>query len=195
MTDDYHMKPKHPGLTFLFATLTLASLACAIFVGGPDYPAQPIPFSTEAVDSLKTQIEQAMITGAETGTVTLQINESQLTSYLTLKLNEQANPPFTDPQVFLRNGQMQMFGKIQRGVFTANMAIVMNVTVSEAGQTQIEIASADFGPFPAPEGLNSAISSAISEAFTGSLGPVATGFRLETIAIADGIMTLTGRIK
>jgi hypothetical protein len=33
------------------------------------------------------------------------------------------------------------------------------------------------------------------EAFTGSFGPVATGLRIETITIADGIMTLTGRIR
>jgi hypothetical protein len=35
----------------------------------------------------------------------------------------------------------------------------------------------------------------ITEAFTGSLGPVATGFRLESIDIANGLMTVTGRIK
>jgi hypothetical protein len=35
----------------------------------------------------------------------------------------------------------------------------------------------------------------IKEAYTGALGPVATGFRLETIVIANGTMTLTGRTK
>ncbi|MBI5840411.1 MAG: hypothetical protein HZB19_09940 [Chloroflexi bacterium] len=189
------MKLKINPITFLFITLALTSLACTIFVGGPEYPANPLPFSADAVEGLRLQIEQAMITGAETGVVTLQIDENQLTSYLTLKLQEQTNPPFTDPQVFLRDGQMQIYGKIQRGIFMANMLITLNVTVDETGKPKIEIASADFGPFPAPEGLNSAISSVIDEAFTGSLGPVAIGFRLETITIADGIMTLTGRIK
>jgi len=59
----------------------------------------------------------------------------------------------------------------------------------------MQIVSADFGPVPAPEGINNAVSAIIDEAFTGSFGPVAVGFRLETITIADGIMTLTGRIK
>jgi hypothetical protein len=53
----------------------------------------------------------------------------------------------------------------------------------------------DFGPFPAPEGLNSTVSAFVQEAFTGALGPAAIGFRLETVTIADGVMTLTGRIK
>jgi hypothetical protein len=91
---------------------------------------------------------------------------------------------------------MQMYGKINRGMLAANMLITMNVNVDpDTGLPKIEIASADFGPLPAPEGLNSAISAVIDEAFTGSLGPVAIGFRLESIAIADGTMTLTGRIK
>jgi hypothetical protein len=189
------MRNKQHALPLLLITLILTSLACTIFVGGPAYPANSIPFSMEAVESLRAQVEQAMLTGAETGVVTLQLNESQLTSYLVLKLQEQADPPFTDPQVLLRNGQMQIFGRLQRGVFTANMAIVLNVTVDETGKQKFGIASADFGPFPAPEGMNTAISAIIEEAYTGSLGPVATGFRIETVTIADGTMTLTGRIK
>jgi hypothetical protein len=176
--------------------LLLASLACTVFVGGPDYPAQSVPFSSDEVQNMRTQIEEALNAGAETGVVTLQITESQLTSYMTLKMQEQPNPPFSDPQVLLRNGQMQMYGKINRGMFAANMVITMNVNVDQTtGLPKIEIASADFGPFPAPEGLNAAISAVIGEAFTGSVGPVAIGFRLESITIADGIMTLTGRIK
>lgn len=190
------MKTKTSSLTFLFTILVLASLACTISAGGPDYPAQPVPFSMDEVQNMRTQIEQAFLAGAESGIITLQITESQLTSYMTLKLQEQTNPPFTEPQILLRNGQMQMYGKVVRGMFTANILITMNVSIDQTtGMPKIEIASADFGPFPAPEGLNNAISSIISEAFTGSLGPVAIGFRLESITIADGVMTMTGRIK
>jgi hypothetical protein len=190
------MEIKKHSLTFLFIVLLLTSLACKIAVGGPEYPTQTVPVSTEEVQSMQTQIDQAMTAGAETGVITLQITESQLTSYMTLKMQEKTNPPFTEPQVFLRNGQMQLYGKIDRGMFTANMLITMNINIDPAtGMPKIEIASADFGPVPAPDGLNDAVSAIIDEAFTGSLGPVAIGFRLESIAIADGIMTLTGRIK
>jgi len=190
------MKTKKLSLTFFFLLLLLTSLACTIFVGGPDYPAQTIPVSTDEVQSMQTQIEQAFASGAESGIVTLEISESQLTSYMAQKMQEKESPPFTDPQVLLRDGQMQMYGKINRGMLAANMRIAMNVSVdTETNLPKIEITEADFGPFPMPEGLNTAISAVIGEAFTGPLGPVATGFRLETITIADGIMTLTGRIK
>lgn len=190
------MKTKTSSLTLSIVSLVLASLACTIFVGGPDYPAQTVPFSPDEAQNMHTQIEQAFLAGAETGVVTLQITESQLTSYLTLKMQEKADPPFTEPQILLRNGQMQMYGKVARGMFAANFLITMNVGIDETtGLPKIEIASADFGPIPAPEGLNTAISSIIEETFTGSLGPVAIGFRLESITIADGVMTMTGRIK
>ena len=189
------MKQIRFSLLIFPVSLTLASLACRIFVGGPDYPATPIPFSMEAIESFNQQMQQAVESGAQSGLVTLQVNESQLTSYLALKLQSQPNPPFSEPQVLLRDGRMQILGKVQQGIFQANIAIILNVGIDEAGLPKIQVVSADFGPFPAPEGLNEAISSVISEAYTGTLGPVATGFRLETISIADGNMTLTGRVK
>jgi hypothetical protein len=149
----------------------------------------------EAVDSFNQQVQNDMSVGAETGVFNLQINEEQLTSYLTLKMQEQANPPFTEPQVLLRDGQMQIFGKIQRGYFLANMAVILSVGINETGLPKIEVVSADFGPFPAPQGVNEAIGAIVGEAFTGSFGPAAIGLRVDGITIADGVMTLTGRIK
>jgi hypothetical protein len=188
---------KNQKFLYLFITiLIMSSLACSINVGGPEYPAQTVPASPADAQALQDMIQQAIITGAETGVITLSITEAQLTGFMAEKLAQQTNPPFSDPQILLRNGQMQMYGKITQGWFTANMLITMNVTIDEiSGQPKIAITSADFGPFPAPEGINNAISAIIEEAFTGSFGPVAVGFRLQTIAIADGIMTVTGRIK
>jgi hypothetical protein len=190
------MKQKTNSLTIFFSTLVLATLACGIFIGGPEYPAQSIPVSPDEVTNMQAQIEQAFLAGAETGMVTIQITESQLTSFLALKTQGQENPPFTEPQILLRDGQMQMYAKANSGVFTANMLITMNVGIDPAtGMPSITIASADFGPIDAPEGMNKAISKIIEEAFTGSFGPIATGIRIESISIADGVMTLVGRIK
>lgn len=189
------MKTKNSIYLFILS-LVVSSLACSINIGGPEYPTQTVPASPADAQTLRDMIQESMITGAETGVITLSITESQLTGFMAEKISQQTNPPFTDPQILLRNGQMQMYGKITRGWFTANMLITMNVTIDEiSGQPKIQIASADFGPFPAPEGINNAISAIIDEAFTGSFGPVAVGFRLQTITIADGIMTVTGRIK
>lgn len=179
----------------VLTALLLATLACSIFVGGPEYPEGAIPVSAEAVQSLQAQIEAAVLVGAQTGTVTLYINEEQLTSYIALKMATQANPAFRDPQVYLRDGQMQIYGKVERGYLNANVLVSLNVGVDELGQPKIEIAAADFGPFPAPDGLKQSLTALVTEAYTGSLGPVATGFRLDGISTANGLMTVTGRIK
>ncbi|NJC98529.1 MAG: hypothetical protein C3F07_10230 [Anaerolineales bacterium] len=189
-------------LSLFLLTLVLASLACTVFVGGPDYSDRtPIPVSAEAAESLKEEIRRAFEAGASTGEVTIQITEPQITSVLALRLQSDQNlqqdskPLITDPQVYLRDGQMQIFGKTQQGMFTANIGIVVTVGIDETGKPKIEVSSADFGPFPTPDGIKEAISAMIEEAYTGSLGPVATGLRIQNITIADGIMTVTGRIR
>ena len=178
-----------------FILLIFSTLACSLFIGGPEFPDELVPVSAEEVVGLKVQIETALLTAAETGQVTIQITEPQLTSYLAFKMAEREDPPFSDPQVFLRDGQMKIYGKVERGFWNANVLITLNVYIDEEGQPKLEIVSADFGPFEAPNGLKQTLTAIITEAYTGSLGPVATGFRLENITIENGLMTVIGRIK
>ena len=197
------MKINRLGLPLFLLSLIITSLACTIFVGGPDYSnLPPIPVSAEAAESIKAEIKRAFEAGLETGVVTINITEPQITSYLAARLQTDPSlqqsdkkPLMTDPQVYLRDGQMQIYGKTQQGIFTANIAIIVTMGVDANGQPLIEITSADFGPFPAPEGLKDAITAMVREAYTGSVGPVATGLRIETISIANGVMTITGRIR
>ncbi len=181
-------------LSILILSL-LVTLACTIETGGPDIPEQKIPVSAEAVESLKQHIEQAVVDGAETGVVYLFINEAQLTSYLAFELQKSPDPLFTDPQVYLRDNQMRIYGRTQQGMFAANVGIILEVGADELGKPKLQIVSADLGPLPLPSGFNDAITAIIEEAYTGSLGPVATGFRIEMIVIADGVLAIVGRIR
>ena len=191
------------GLTLFLAILVITSLACTVFVGGPDYSSlPPIPVSAEAVASIQDEIRRAVEAAAQTGVITVNLTEPQITSYLAARLQTDPSlqqsdkkPLITDPQVYLRDGQMQIYGKTMQGMFTANIGIIVNMGVDVNGQPQIDVVSADFGPFPAPEGLKEAITAMVREAYTGSLGPVATGLRIESISTANGVMTVTGRIR
>ena len=196
------MKQKQLALPTFLLILLFTSLACTVFVGGPDYSdLTPIPVSLEAAESLKEEMRRAFEAGAQTGVVTLNITEPQITSVLALRLLSDPNmqtdkkPIIAEPQVYLRDGQMKIYGKSQQGMFAANIGIIVNMGVDEFGKPKIEIVSADFGPLPAPAGINDALTAMIEEAYTGSIGPSATGLRIETITIANGIMTITGRIK
>jgi len=195
------MKPR--GLPLFLISIVLTSLACTVFVGGPDYSSlPPIPVSAEAAESIKAELQRALEAGAVTGEITFNLNEPQITSYLAARLQtdpnfqqSDRNPLITDPQVYLRDGQMQIYGKTRQGIFAANIGVIVKMGVDTSGQPQIEVVSADFGPFPAPKGLKEAITAMVREAYTGSLGPVATGLRIETISIANGVMTVAGRVR
>jgi hypothetical protein len=157
--------------------------------------------STEYAQSIRDEVQRAFEEGAETGSITLNLTEQQITSYLATRLQNDPSlqqndqPLISEPQVYLRDGQMQIYGKTQQGMFTANIGIIVSVGVDAEGQPDIEIVSADFGPLPAPEGLKETMEAMVREAYTGSLGPVATGLRIESISIANGIMTVSGRIR
>jgi len=158
--------------------------------------------SVEAAASIQEEIKRAVEAAAQTGVMTVNLTEPQITSFLAARLQTDPSlqqsdkkPLITDPQVYLRDGQMQIYGKTHQGIFAANIGIIVNMGVDANGKPQIDVVSADFGPLPAPEGLKDAITAMVREAYTGSLGPVATGLRIETITIANGIMTVTGRIK
>jgi hypothetical protein len=189
------MKIKNHFILLSILSIALASLACTVFVGGPDYPSTPIAISTEAVANLDQQLQAAQTAAAQSGVITLSINETQITSLLAAKLNEQTDPFIRNPQVTLRNGEIQVYGKATQGNLEANVRIVLSAALDGDGKPLITVTSADFGPLPAPEGLNNTISAFIGQAFTGSIGPAAIGMRLESINIADGVMTLSGRIK
>jgi hypothetical protein len=196
------MKKTNLALPFFLLTIILTSLACTMNVGGPDYSdLPPVPVSTEYAQSIEDEVLRAFQEGAQTGTISLNLTEQQLTSYIATKLQSDprlqrdGQPLISEPQVYLRDGQMKIYGKTQQGMFTANIGIIVDVGVDENGQPKVDIASADFGPLPAPEGLRDTVAAMIREAYMGSLGPIATGLRIETIQIADGVMTVSGRLK
>jgi uncharacterized protein YpmS len=183
-------------LLLVFIVLALASLACTIGIGGPQSPYEEVPVSLEDAQSLQAQFEQAMKQGTSSGVVSFVVTERQLTSALAFRLAADAeNALLTNPQVYLRDGQIQIYGTAQQGSFSAGVRILITATVNESGTPVLSVQSVDLGPLPAPEGLNSAITAMVSEAFTGAMGPVAIGFRMERITIENGQMLVQGRIK
>ena len=186
------MKKAIPGA---ICALLAATLACSIFIGGPAYPEGGAPLPTETSQSLQDQIEQALASASGSGEVSLDITEGQLTSFLQSRVAQQQHPVLTDPRVYLRNGEMKIFGHAQSGIFNANVSMTLQASIDAEGQPHIDVTRTDFGPIKAPKALNDAMTSFVQEAFTGWLGPVATGFRLEHITIGDGVMTVSGRIK
>jgi hypothetical protein len=172
-----------------------ATMACSIFVGGPALPDPPVAAPPDAFQALQSEIETAVLNSLTSGALRLSITQEQLTAFLVSRLSSQADPLITDPQVVLRNGEMIIHGRARSWIFEANIAVTTAFSIDEDGRPEILISHAELGPLPMPTALRDAIAVALNEALTGAVGPVALGFRLETIDIGDGNMTLTGRLR
>jgi hypothetical protein len=151
--------------------------------------------STEAITSLEEQIQVAQAIATQSGVVKLSVTETQITSLLAARLNEQTDPFIRNPQVYLRDGLIQVYGIVTQGNLEANARVTISVTIDAQGKPVFTVTSIDLGPIPAPTGLNDTISASIGELFTKSLGESANNIRFETINIADGVMTISGKVQ
>ena len=179
------------------AVLALAatSMACSIFLGGPAAPESAGQDSPDGAESLQTTLERAISDGLTSGTISVSISQQQLTEFIAARLSGQVNPTITDPRVVLADGELTLFGRAQMGFLEANTAVTADFVVDETGMPKFRIGHAEVGPFQMPQALKDAIAATVDETLTGYLGPVATGFRLESIEIHDGSMTVTGRLR
>lgn len=175
--------------------LATASLACNLGRRADNTPAPLIPVSTEAVQSLEETAVNSYNQLQQTGKVNLTVTEEQLTSMVALELEQQGTEGFSNPQVFLRDGQIQLTGDIQTQGISAPAKMVMEVDVDDNGRPKVRIVSANVGPFPVPDSLVETVETRLNQAFQKELDEKAPNMVVESIVIADGSMTVTGHTR
>lgn len=175
--------------------LAAASMACQIDVGGPEPPGDPIPVSTEAAGELEQAWESAVVAAAGSGRLTILLNEAQLTSFVAFRLEAQEDPLLTAPQVYLRDGMIEIYGHTQQGVLAADVLITVTPVLQPDGTISFDVTSADLGPLPAPASLRQSVSAMLTEALTSPLGSLATGFRITTLVVDGGEVAVVGEIR
>jgi len=178
-----------------FLSLAAGSLACQLNIGGPTAPGYPIPSTDELAQSFKGEWDTILQNADETDEVMLIITEAQLTSFLAQRLSSQDNAFIDNPQVYLRDGTLQIYGTVTQFYMQTSILISIVPVINNDGELSFEIVSADLGPLPMPDGLRSSISNILTEAFTGNIGPLATGVRIQSIAIDNGELALVGTLR
>ena len=175
--------------------MILASMACQLQIGGPNAPDPPALASPDSAQPLDQAWDSALEAAEQTGEVQFIVSESQLDAFLGQELEAGAAPFLMQPQVYLRQGQIQIYGVSTQAGIEARVRIAIAPTLDSDGRLGFELASAEFGPLPAPDALKEAISKVLSEAMTGTLGSFVTGVRVTSIAISDGQMAIVGKIR
>lgn len=181
-------------IILLATSLGLASLACSLDLGGPQPSGPPIQVKPKAAATLGSVWESAVLNAVDQE-VTVIIDEKQLTAYLALRMQQIAGPIHIGPQVFLRDGLMRVYGVTSQGPFRASFLLTISPEVDSDGNISFDLTEAELGPLAAPEWLRNSLSTFLTEAFTGELGPMATGIRINTIAISDGEMAIVGKLR
>lgn len=182
-------------LSIFIVLLVLASLACTMFQGPPEKPAETIPVTTEAAGDLEEDVEAAAEQASATGQVELRLTEAQVTSYLALKLQEQQDLGISTPQIYLRDGKVQAYAVIEQELGTFALYFEIVPQIMEGGQPRLVITNVFVGDVAAPDALVAQIQQYVDEAYINFTGSAGSKFVAESITIADGIMTIKGKVK
>jgi hypothetical protein len=172
-----------------------ASLACNLGLNGVKTPEPRIPVSTEAVQSLEETAANSYNEFQQTGQVNLTVTEEQLTSVVALELAKQETDSISNPQVLLRDGQIQLSGDVHTQGISAPGRVIMEVDVDSDGRPGLRIVSATVGPFPLPDSLLENVETRLNRAFLQKLDEMAPNLVVESVVIADGSMTISGHTR
>lgn len=173
--------------------LCVAALACGPGLASPTPPGSPIPVTTEAAGQLESAWQTA-VASPQNGQVTVVMTEQQLTSYAALKLAANPQSPIQNPQIFLRNGQMSIYGTAKANSVVLPIAIALSVAPAADGTVSVTIQSISFGPLPAPASLRDTLTSTLNQLISGQVTSGNSNFKVTDIKIGDGQMTVTGTI-
>jgi hypothetical protein len=184
-------KKRFIGLTL---ALMLAAVACNLGASAEPVSEPPLEAVTEVVGDLVESWKQAFEEAEQTGVLTISITEQQMSTFVAVAAAQ--NPAFllANPQVDMRDGEMEVSGSYSSGPVNAQAEIIMEVSVNAEGIPVIEVTSARVGPLPVPPELLTTVSDAINDAVTGELVSTATGFTLVSIVITEGLLTISGTL-
>lgn len=184
-------------LLLVFTVLLVTSLACNLGTSDsrPPEQATPIAVTTESVEELKENLHDAATQASTSGEVTVVFDEEQLTSLVAFELQKQEEQVFQDPQVYLRDGQIQLYGNAVQGGIELPVSIIATLAVTDQGAPRYEIVSATAGPVPLPQSILDQLTERMDQVIENQLDPENSGMIVEDIVIAGGKMTVTGRAR
>lgn len=184
-------------LILVVGILMLSSLACNLLNRISDSSIEPTPIivTNESANNLRKDLTTAIEQLKDGEKVTLVIDEAELTSLVAVELDKQSNPILYDPQISLREGGVQINGKVLQSGFMVPAQLNLILTTNSSGQPQINIKSAKIGPLELPDSVLVELTSQVDSALMHNIRPRIKDIFVESILIADGLMTITGRSR
>lgn len=179
---------------FACAFLVCAAIACNFPLSSPE--PTPIPVSQEQAKALEQQVIQSLTQVAQTGTFSLEITDSQLTSAMAISLTKEAaniGVPLENVQVRFTEGKIFLSASTVQGVFKVPVEIVAKVEAVSC-QVQFTVESANAGPLPLPkEQLNSLVPQAQNALFEQITSTLGANVCITSLIVGDGRLAVSGQ--
>ncbi len=179
-------------LVVVVAAVIAAGLACSLNPGNPgDIPSPPggqIPASREAADRLKENFHREMQEASTGDEFRLFVTDEEITSLVTLSLQEASGIPLTDPQVWFTAGRIYVTGTFSPLWPFAFRSLIVATAVVHDGQIHMQVERAQMGPFPFPERVLESTSQSINE----TLAQMQLDLEVTNLQILEGELQVAG---
>jgi len=179
-----------------YATLvdTLISFAVNNAVGGmdgaPERPGVPIVLSDTAAAQAKITLEQALPQPGSLKTLTL--TEQQVTSWLAMEMKNSPDLPLHDVQVYLQNGQIQVWGMVDGSSNSTSVLMSGKINLEGNGIPSFEIDSLQIGRQSIPGILLSQAQTWLNQQLAENINQQVPGLQIMNINISNGLITISG---
>ena len=175
---------------FLLILMLLASLtiACRMNIGGPK-STEEILVSADSASGVTEAFDSAGDNILVGSPFVLTFSQEEITSYLFYEMGT-SSYGITKPQVFLEDGLIVIYGQFDQDFITANAKVTLKPYLDPSGTLKLDLVSVDLGPIPAPDSLLSSLSSTIDQSLQKALVTIPEGYQINSIEIANGLMTI-----
>lgn len=177
---------------FLILIVFVTSLACRLGADRAQKPEETIAVSTQAVATLEQKLQDSVEQAGQGSTVEITISEEEITSVIALRFGEQTGMTVTDLQVYLRDGQVQMFGNVLMGELAVPVVVFFEPQINLQGQLHLTLVSFQMGPLEVPDSLKETIQEQVDQLIGNMIQQSESSFYVESVTIADGNLTLRG---
>jgi hypothetical protein len=158
--------------------------------GAPERPGSPIVPSDSVGAEAKTEFEKALPQPGSLNTATL--NEQQVTSWLAMEMKNSADLPLHDVQVYLQNGQVQVWGMVEGNNNSTSALVTAKIKLDTNGTPILEIDSLQIGRQVVPAILLSQADTWLNELLVENINKQVPGLKIMNINISSGLITISG---
>lgn len=176
-------------ISLVAVIVLLQASSCCCCLGGAVTPAMtPVPVSRELGQQMRQRINETKDQG---GTVTVEISDQELTSYVVMLLQSGAGEfPARDMQILFGDGYVDIWATFI-DIAPTEIPVYVRATVDALdGQLVLGLTRANAGAIPVPGAMREMIAQVLSE----SLAELGLGFEIHHVEITPGRMALTGQV-